>query len=149
MTASLFGTERFVLVSFVGIRNDLRWRDALSAHRPHKTIYNRSVPSSQMSVFNRIFAEPTARLDWLMIAASRSTTHRTAAGPSEKSSVPMYRPAHSQPELQATCRLRRARHTRRHAGDRKADERQLAICPADSILPIARTRQSRGVLDPL
>jgi putative transposase len=37
-------------------RNGLRWRDASPGYSPHKTLHNRFVQSSQLGVFNRIFA---------------------------------------------------------------------------------------------
>ena len=43
------------------IRNGLRWRDAPRDYGPHKTIYNRFVRWSRLGVFNRIFAELSAK----------------------------------------------------------------------------------------
>ena len=64
------------------IRNGLRWRDAPKAYGPHKTIYNRFIRWSRLGVFNRIFAELSAkggRPDRLMIDATHLKAHRTAA----------------------------------------------------------------------
>ena len=43
------------------IRNGLRWRDAPREYGPHKTVYNRFVRWSRLSVFNKIFAELALR----------------------------------------------------------------------------------------
>jgi putative transposase len=43
------------------IKNGLRWRAAPRDYGPHKTIYNRLVRWSRLGVFNKIFAELTAR----------------------------------------------------------------------------------------
>ena len=64
------------------VRNGLRWRDAPKDYGPHKTIYNRFVRWSRMGVFNRIFAELSAKggkPDRLMIDATHLKAHRTAA----------------------------------------------------------------------
>ena len=64
------------------IRNGLRWRDAPKDYGPHKTIYNRFVRWSRLGVFNRIFAELSAkggRSERLMIDATHLKAHRTAA----------------------------------------------------------------------
>ena len=55
------------------IRNGLRWRDAPRDYGPHKTIYNRFIRWSRLGVFNRIFAELSAkgpRPERLMIDAT-------------------------------------------------------------------------------
>jgi len=65
------------------IRNGLRWRNAPRDYGPHKTIYERFVRGSRLGVFNRIFAELSAkgpRPERLMIAATHLKAHRTAAG---------------------------------------------------------------------
>jgi putative transposase len=54
------------------IRNGLRWRDVPRDYGPHKTIYNRFIRWSRLGVFNRIFAELSAKwplLERLMIDA--------------------------------------------------------------------------------
>jgi transposase len=43
------------------IKNGLRWRDAPRECGPHMIIYNRFVRRSRPGVFNRIFAELTAK----------------------------------------------------------------------------------------
>lgn len=43
------------------IRNGLSWRDTPRDYGPHKTIYNRSIRWSRLGVFNRIFAELSAK----------------------------------------------------------------------------------------
>ena len=55
------------------IRNGLRWLDAPRDYGPHKTIYNRFIRWSRLGVFNRIFAELSAkgpRPERLMIDAT-------------------------------------------------------------------------------
>lgn len=64
------------------IRNGLRWRDAPKEYGPHKTIYNRFIRWSRLSVFNKIFAALAAKggePDRLMIDATHLKAHRTAA----------------------------------------------------------------------
>lgn len=64
------------------IRNGLRWRDVPREYGPHKTIYNRFLRWSQLSVFNKIFAALAAKggkPDQLMIDATHLKAHRTAA----------------------------------------------------------------------
>ena len=73
------------------IRNGLRWRDAPAAYGPHKTIYNRFIRWSRLGVFNRIFAELTAKggkPDRLMIDATHLKAHRTAASLLKKGLYP-------------------------------------------------------------
>jgi len=73
------------------IRNGLRWRDAPSDYGPHKTIYNRFIRWSQLGVFNRIFAELSAkgpRPERLMIDATHLKAHRTAASLLKKGLFP-------------------------------------------------------------
>jgi len=73
------------------IRNGLRWRDALAAYGPHKTIYNRFIRWSRLGVFNRIFAELAAKggkPDRLMIDVTHLKAHRTAASLLKKGLYP-------------------------------------------------------------
>ena len=73
------------------LKNGLRWRDALAAYGPHKTIYNRFIRWSRLGVFNRIFAELAARggkPDRLMIDATHLKAHRTAASLLKKGLFP-------------------------------------------------------------
>jgi len=73
------------------IRNGLRWRDAPAGYGPHKTIYNRFIRWSRLGVFNRIFAELTAKggkPDRLMIDATHLKAHRTAASLLKKGLYP-------------------------------------------------------------
>jgi putative transposase len=50
--------DRRVLSGIINVlRNGLQWKDAPSDYDPHKTLYNRFVRWSRMSVFNHIFAE--------------------------------------------------------------------------------------------
>ena len=73
------------------IRNDVRWREALSAYGPSKTICNRLIRWSRMGVFNKIFAALAAEggtPDQLMIDATHLKTHRTAASRLKKGLVP-------------------------------------------------------------
>ena len=73
------------------IRNGLRWRDAPKDYGPHKTIYNRFVRWSRLGVFNRIFAELSAKgpkPTRLMIDATHLKAHRTAASLLKKGLFP-------------------------------------------------------------
>lgn len=73
------------------IRNGLRWRDAPKDYGPHKTIYNRFIRWSRLGVFNRIFAELSAkgpRPERLMIDATHFKAHRTAASLLKKGLFP-------------------------------------------------------------
>lgn len=73
------------------IRNGLRWRDAPADYGPHKTIYNRFIRWSRLGVFNRIFAELSAkgsRPERLMIDATHLKAHRTAASLLKKGLFP-------------------------------------------------------------
>ena len=73
------------------IRNGLRWRDAPAAYGPHKTIYNRFIRWSRLGVFNRIFAELSAKgpqPERLMIDATHLKAHRTAASLLKKGLFP-------------------------------------------------------------
>lgn len=73
------------------IRNGLRSRDAPAAYGPHKTIYNRFIRWSCMSVFNKIFAAlaPASDADdVLMIDATHLKAHRTAASLLKKGLFP-------------------------------------------------------------
>ena len=54
--------DRRVLSGIIDvIRHGLQWRDAPTAHGPHKTLYNRFVRWSRMGVFDRVFAALAAR----------------------------------------------------------------------------------------
>jgi transposase len=53
--------RRIVSAIVFVIKNGLRWRDAPRDYGPHKTIFNRLVRWSRLSVFNRIFAELAQR----------------------------------------------------------------------------------------
>ena len=73
------------------IRNGLRWRDAPADYGPHKTIYNRFIRWSRLGVFNRIFAELSAKgpqPERLMIDATHLKAHRTAASLLKKGLFP-------------------------------------------------------------
>lgn len=73
------------------IRDGLRWRDAPKDYGPHKTIYNRFIRWSRLGVFNRIFAELSAkgpRPERLMIDATHLKAHQTAASLLKKGAVP-------------------------------------------------------------
>lgn len=64
------------------IRSGLRWRDAPRDYGPQKTIYSRFIRWSRLGVFNRIFAELSAkgpRPERLMIDATHLKAHQTAA----------------------------------------------------------------------
>ena len=74
------------------IRNDLRWRDAPAEYGPHKTLYNRFIRWSRLSVFNRIFAGLVGKAgepDRLMIDATHHKAHRTAASLFKKGLFPI------------------------------------------------------------
>ena len=73
------------------IGNGLRWRDAPREYGPHKTIYNRFVRWSRLSVFNKIFAELARKAGKparLMIDATHLKAHRTAASLLKKGLFP-------------------------------------------------------------
>lgn len=73
------------------IRNGLRWRDAPADYGPHKTIYNRFTRWSRLDVFNRIFAELSAKgpgPERLMIDATHLKAYRTAASLLKKGLFP-------------------------------------------------------------
>ena len=73
------------------IRTGLRWRNAPRDYGPHKTIYNRFIRWSRLGVFNRIFAELSAkgpRPERLMIDATHLKAHRTAASLLKKGLFP-------------------------------------------------------------
>ncbi len=64
------------------IRNGLRWRDAPREYGLQKTIYNRFIRWSRLSVVNRIFAALAAKSgkpDQLMIDATHLKAHRPPA----------------------------------------------------------------------
>jgi transposase len=64
------------------IRNGLRWRDAPAVYGPPKTIYNRFIRWSRLSVFDKIFSSLAAKggkPDRLMIDATHLKAHRTAS----------------------------------------------------------------------
>lgn len=70
------------------IPNALRWRDHLADYGPHKMIYNRFVCWSRKGVFNRMFADLSAKdgmPDRLMIDATHLKMHLTPASLLKKS----------------------------------------------------------------
>ena len=76
------------------IRNGLRWKDAPSAYGPHKTLYNRFRRWAEKGVFQRIFAAPAAERaseGTLIIDATHTKAHRTAASPLPKRGAQMPR----------------------------------------------------------
>lgn len=84
--------DRRVLSGIIDvIRHGLQWRDAPTAHGPHKTLYNRFVRWSRMGVFDRVFAAlaaeggPPGRL---MIDSTHLKAHRTAASLLQKAHFP-------------------------------------------------------------
>ena len=113
------------------IRNGLRWRDAPKDYGPHKTIYNRFVRWSRLGVFNRIFAELSAkggRSERLMIDATHLKAHRTAASLLKKGLFQTYRAHQRRLELEAACRLRWPGPAAGHAAQRRPDERLQGRC---------------------
>lgn len=84
--------DRLILSGIIFVlRNGLRWRDAPKEYGPHKTIYNRFIRWSRLGVFNRIFAELTAKSgkpEQLMIDATHLKAHRTAASLLKKGMFP-------------------------------------------------------------
>jgi putative transposase len=74
------------------IRNGLQWKDAPMEYGPHKTLYNRFVHWSRLSVFNYIFAELAGKEEkagQLMIDATHHLRgHRTAASLLKKGMFP-------------------------------------------------------------
>jgi transposase len=84
--------DRRVISSIIFvIRNGMRWRDVPPSYGPHKTIYNRFIRWSELSVFGRIFLElakgggETAEL---MIDDTHLKAHRTAASLLKKGLFP-------------------------------------------------------------
>ncbi|MFD2136724.1 transposase [Novosphingobium resinovorum] len=63
------------------IRNSPGWRDVPADYGPPKTIYNRFIRWSRLSVFNKIFAALSAKgkPDQLVIDATHLKAHRAAA----------------------------------------------------------------------
>ena len=73
------------------IRHGLQWRDAPTAYGPHKTLYNRFVRWSRLSVFDRIFAALAAEAgtpERVMIDSTHLKAHRTAASLLKKGLFP-------------------------------------------------------------
>jgi transposase len=74
--------RRVISGIIVVLKNGLRWQDAPAPYGPHKTIYNRFIRWSRLSVFLPLFAELAAKAgkpDRLMIDATHLKAHRTAA----------------------------------------------------------------------
>ncbi|SEA66594.1 transposase, IS5 family [Nitrosospira multiformis] len=72
------------------IRDGLQWKDAPEGYGPHKTLYNRFMRWSKMSIFNCIFAELAGKAgtpDQLMIA-THLKAHPTAASLLKKGMFP-------------------------------------------------------------
>lgn len=109
------------------IRNGLRWRDAPEIYGAHKTLYNRFVRWSRMSIFERIFASLAAEAgppDRLMIDSTHLKAHRTAASLLKKGGCsPSYRAHERRAEFQAPCGLRSGGSTHHPAAVRGPDER--------------------------
>ncbi|MFT8980236.1 IS5 family transposase, partial [Gluconobacter oxydans] len=75
------------------ICNGLQWKDAPKAYGPHKTVYNRFIRWSRLSVFDRIFVavtEEAGRSKCLMIDAKHLKAHRTVASLFEKGFFPRH-----------------------------------------------------------
>ncbi|WP_087636645.1 IS5 family transposase [Acetobacter ascendens] len=75
------------------IRNGLQWKDAPKAYGPHKTLYNRFIRWSRLSVFGRIFValtEQAGRSKRLMIDATHLKAHRTSASLLKKGLFPCH-----------------------------------------------------------
>ncbi|MDB5370827.1 MAG: family transposase [Roseomonas sp.] len=73
------------------IRNGLRWRDAPADYGPHKTLYNRFIRWSRMSVFSLIFTGLSGlkgQPDRRMIDGTHLKAHRTAASLLKKGLFP-------------------------------------------------------------
>ena len=74
--------DRGVLSDIIFVIHDgLRWRDAPSDYRPHKTIYNRFIRSSRLGVFNKMLAELAAmagKPNQAIIDATHLKAHRTS-----------------------------------------------------------------------
>ena len=94
------------------IRNGLQWEDTPKAYGPNKTLYNRFIRWSRLSVFDRIFIALTEQ-------AGRSKApddHRCDTSHSapdigihaQKGAFsPPYRADKGRPELKTSCRVRR------------------------------------------
>jgi transposase len=76
-------SDRRVLSGIVFVnRNGLRWRDAPSAHGPHKTLYKRSKRWGERGVFTRMMeglAAGDAEPKTVMIDVRYLKAHRTAS----------------------------------------------------------------------
>jgi transposase len=73
------------------IRNGLQWKDAPHGYGPHKTLYNRFIRWSRLSVFDRIFAALASegpKPERMMIDATYLKAHRTAASLLKKGLFP-------------------------------------------------------------
>jgi putative transposase len=83
--------QRIVSAIIFVLKNGLRWRDAPKEYGPHKTIYNRFIRWSRLGVFNKIFAELSAKggkPERIMIDATHLKAHRTAASLLKKGLFP-------------------------------------------------------------
>ncbi|MCX2560965.1 IS5 family transposase [Acetobacter farinalis] len=75
------------------IRNGLQWKDTPKAYGLHKTLYNRFILWSRLSVFDRIFValtERAGRSKRLMINATHFKAHRTSASLLKKGLFPRH-----------------------------------------------------------
>src|SRR3981081_241208 len=87
------------------IRKCLRGRDAPEVYGPHKTLHNRFMRWSRISVFCRIFESLVGgglKPDRLMIDATHLKAHRTAASLAEKGHSAPDRAHEGRLELQAS-----------------------------------------------
>ncbi|SCB23636.1 Transposase [Rhizobium miluonense] len=106
------------------IRNGLQWKDAPKEYGPHKTLYNRFIRWSRLSVFDRILAALASegpKPDRIMIDATHLKAHHTAASLLKKGMFPVVSGARRAAQTPSStlsvmrrvgpssCRCRRAR----------------------------------------
>ncbi len=73
------------------LKRGLQWRDAPKAYGPHKTLYNRFVRWSEMSIFDQIFKALSSSSDTpeqLQVDATHLKAHRTASSLLKKGMFP-------------------------------------------------------------
>ena len=83
--------DRRVLSGIIHVlKRGLQWRDAPAEYGPHKTLYNRFVRWSKMSVFDHIFRTLSSQdiPEQLQIDATHLKAHRTASSLLKKGMFP-------------------------------------------------------------
>ena len=121
------------------VRNGLRWKDAPHGYGPLKTFYNRFARWSRMGLFAEVFVEPARAgqaCEVIMIGSTHTQALRTAASPAKGGASAPYRTLEGRPDLEGSCRLRRARAASATLAQHRPDQR-LHRC-AGAAGPIAR-----------